>query len=149
MYKRNKNLRDILGSNRIADNKVIKHNNNHHKNNRCQPCNTKQGNLCFKEVLNTSTFKSNQTQRIYKIRHHVNCKSKYVIYLLECIKYGIQYIGKSETQINLRINNHRKDLSKSSSIPVCQHFNNTAHSFTRDAKFIIIEQLKTVDDQKI
>ena len=36
-YKRNKNLRDILGSNRTADNKVIKHNNNYLKNGRCQP----------------------------------------------------------------------------------------------------------------
>ncbi|XP_065051445.1 uncharacterized protein LOC135681083 [Rhopilema esculentum] len=146
-YKRNKNLRDILGSNKISNNEVAISKSRNEKGH-CKPCNTKQGNLCCQQVLSTSTFRSNQTKRTYVIRHKVNCKSKYVIYLLECIKCGLQYIGKSETQVNLRINNHRKDSSKSASIPVCQHFNNTSHNFNNDAKFIIIEQLKSLEGDK-
>ena len=58
------------------------------------------------------------------------------------------YTGKSETQVKLRIYNHRKDANKSTSIPVCQHFNNTSHNFNRDAKFTIIEQLKSFEGDK-
>ena len=61
--------------------------------------------------LRTSTFKSNPTKRTCVIGHRVNCKSKHVIYLFEYIKCKLQYIiGKSETQGNLRIKNHRKRL---------------------------------------
>ena len=146
-YKRKKNLRDILGSNKIVNNEVAK-STGRNDIGFCKPCNTKQGNLCCKQVLCTSTFKSNQTKRTYVIRPKVNCKNKYVIYLLEFLKCKLQYIGKSETQVNLRINNHRKDANKSSSIPVCLHFNNTSHNLNRDAKFIIIEQLKSFEGDK-
>ena len=55
---------------------------------------------------------------------------------------SIQYVGKSETPFNIRLNNHRKDVKRSDSIPACQHFNNNRHEFNRDAKFTVIEQLR-------
>ena len=61
---------------------------------------------------------------------------------MECTKCRLQYIGKSETKLNIRINNHRKDSTKTTTILACQHFNNQTHNFTEHAKFIIIEQLK-------
>ena len=46
-------------------------------------------------------FRSNQMNRIFHIYHNLNCKSKYVIYLLECIKCNRQYFGKPETELTL------------------------------------------------
>ena len=52
-----------------------------------------------------------------KIYHRVNCKSSFVIYLLDLIDNisisatcSIQGSGKSETPFNIRLNNLRKDV---------------------------------------
>ena len=110
-YRRNRNLKDIIGSNTIRDGTVFRKKTTH-KLGMCSPCKSKAGNLCCKHLLETTEFQSNQTNKTYKIFHDVNCKSKMVIYLMECTKCRLQYIGKSETQLNLRINNHRKDSKK-------------------------------------
>ena len=44
------------------------------------------------------------------------------MYLLECKKCHIQYVGKAETDFNLRLNNHRKDVYKADAIIASCHF---------------------------
>ena len=66
---------------------------------------------------------------------------EYVIYLLECTKCKIQYIGKAETEFN----NHRKDVWKPDAIPASRHFSGKNHNFNTHAKFILIEQIRHVD----
>ena len=61
---------------------------------------------------------------------------------MEYTKCKLQYVGKAETELNLRINNHHKDVLKLSAIPAEQYFAQRDHDFNRDAKFIIIEQLQ-------
>ena len=58
----------------------------------------------------TTTFKSQQTNKTWKIFHSTNCKTEYAIYLMECIICNLQYDGKSETPFNIRLNNHRKNV---------------------------------------
>ena len=47
----------------------------------------------------------------------------------------IQYIGKSEPRMNIRINKHRDDVTREDAIQVCQHFTQTTHNFEYDAGF--------------
>ena len=61
---------------------------------------------------------------------------------MECTKCKLQYVGKAETELNLRINNHRKDVRKLNAIPAGQHFAQKDHDFNTDAKFSIIEKLQ-------
>ena len=91
----------------------------------------------------TTTFTSHQTQQTYKILHNTNCRSSYVIYLLQCQKCKIQYIGKTENPFNIRLNNHRHGANNPTedTIPAAKHFS-INHVFNRDAKFTIIEQIK-------
>ena len=42
------------------------------------------GNICCKQVKTTTTFKSQQANKTWKIFHNTNCKTEYAIYLLEC-----------------------------------------------------------------
>ena len=91
------------------------------------------------QVTNTATFRSNQTNRIFKIYHNLSCKSKYVIYLMECTKCKIQYVGKTETEFNIRLNNHRKHAWKASILHASRHFSDKNHNFNTHAKFILIE----------
>ena len=144
-YRRNKNLGDILGQKNLKNGKVIRKQDITGRKGGCSPCHTRNDNLCCKQVQNTSTFRSWKTKKEFKIFHRVNCKSKFVIYLLECTKCGIQYVGKSEWAMNIRINKHRNDVLREDAINVCQHFKQPSHNFNRDAKITIIEELKKKD----
>ena len=63
---------------------------------------------------------------------------------MECKKCKTQYVGKTTTSFNVRLNNHRADAAhpKSNTIPADIHFSKDHHNFTRDASFTIIEQIK-------
>ena len=52
------------------------------------------------QVVNTNTFKSNQTKRVFNIPYHYMPKSMDYVRIL----YDIQFEGKSETSFNFRLN---------------------------------------------
>ena len=141
-FRRNKNLRDIIGQTTLKNNRVVRK-NKHLSPGKCTPCRTRNNNLCCKQVLSTSTFKSQQTQEVFKIFHKTNCRSNFVIYLMECKKCKIQYVGKTDNQFNIRLNNHRHGANNPTedTIPAQKHFS-VNHNFNNDAQFTIIEQIK-------
>ena len=63
------------------------------------------------------------------------------MYLLHCPVCQLQYVGKSETSFNIRLNNHRKDSKNKNPILACKHFQNSNHNFQSDSKFALIEQI--------
>ena len=65
---------------------------------------------------------------------------------MECVSYKIQYVGKYETHLKLRLNNHRKDVNSSKAIPVCNHVKMRGHNFMKHAKFTLIEQLMEISN---
>ena len=140
-YRRCKNLRDIVGSNKFSNNKVVRPRNDHGE---CKPCISRIDCQCCRQLKQTTTFSSKTTYKSFYIRHKKpNCKSSRVIYLMDCLKCGKQYVGKSETPFNIRLNNHRKDVnSMTNTLSVSHHFRQANHSFNQDAKFTLIEQIK-------
>ena len=93
-YRRNMNLKDLLEGDTMESNmKVI---------GKSKTC--KEGNLCYKQLKMTSSFKIDKTNWQYDIYHHVNCKSRNVMCLMEYeLCPGKQYVGKCETSLNIRI----------------------------------------------
>ena len=63
---------------------------------------------------------------------------------MECALCKIQYVGKAKTPLNIRINNHRKDVNNPKSIPSNFHFRKPEHSLNLHAKFTLIEQLSNI-----
>ena len=106
-FHQNKNLRDIIGTKLIESRKVKRKFTNKIQGKRT-PYLANNITLCCKQIVHKTTFRSNQTNRIFNISHNLNYMSKYVIYLLECTKCKIQYFRKAETEFNIRFNNHRK-----------------------------------------
>jgi hypothetical protein len=147
-YRRNRNLGDILGQKTLVNNKVVRK-GQPHQTGGCTPCLSKGDNKCCRQIRRTTKFRSNRTNRSYDIFHKVNCKSKWVVYLMECIICRTQYVGKSEWPMNMRINKHRNDVPRSDSLDVCQHFRNPGHHFDTHAKFTIIEELKQKNRPKL
>ena len=147
-FRRNKNLKDLIGSNKIEKNKVKKIQIQKLKPGKCSPCLMNFRSLCCKQVRKRTTFKSQQTKKICEIFHNVNCASSYVISLMEYILSNKQYVGKAETSFNIRPNNHRKDVKKVDAIMVCKHFEQESHNFNKHGKFIIIDQLTNTSKSK-
>ena len=130
-------------SNTIRDGKVFHKNHETKEPKLCQPCNSKRCLSC-KQISTTNTFQSATTKKSYTIWHDVNCKSSFVIYLLECKICDLQYIGKSEWPFNIRLNNYRHRISSTHTdnlLPCEKHFKLPNHNFATDAKFTIIEKI--------
>ena len=88
-FCRNKNLGDIIGT-KLIENSKVKRKFTNKIQGKCTTCFANSTTLCCKHIASTATFRSNQMNRILHICHNLNCKSKYVIYLLECtnVKYN-------------------------------------------------------------
>ena len=142
-FKRNLNLQEIKGGHTIKNGKVYKAHSKNRKG-KCDPCNTSKPSLCCRQVIDTSTFWSYQTQQLYTIFHKLNCKSKFIIYLMEWALCKVQYVGKVETTFNIGLNNHWKDVNNPKSIPGDLHFRKPGHSFNFHAKFTLIKQLRNI-----
>ena len=110
-FHRNKNLRNIIATTLFENGKVKRKFRNKIQG-KCTPCLGKNRTLSCKQLAIITTLQSNQTKKVFQIHQNLNCKSKYIIHLLECTKCKIQYGGKAETEFNIRLNNHRKGLWK-------------------------------------
>jgi len=62
----------------------------------------------------------------------LSCKSKNLIYLIECKKCGRQYIGETKRQLNERFGEHRRSILNHNQLisptPISEHFNQHGHS---------------------
>ena len=75
----------------------------------------------------------------------MDCQSFWVIYIVECNICRLQYIGKSETGFNLRLNNPRNHIKKRvNSCELTEHFlqNIKSHNFENDLTMKVIEQIR-------
>ena len=84
-FRRKKNLRDIIGTKLIKDGKAKGNLQTKYK------VNVHYAWPTDKSFLQQSLEATKQT--IFQIYQKLNCKSKYVIYLLEFTKCKIQYVG--------------------------------------------------------
>ena len=86
-------------------------------------------------------FSSATTGETFHARVTANCKSKNVVYLIQCNKCSKQYVGETENALHLRMNGHRSDYNrKLPDKPVAVHFNSVGRTFD-DLSVMVIEQL--------
>ena len=89
-------------------------------NSRCKSCNWWKA---------ESGFVSNTTARrkvLTKAGQDVTCKSKNVVYCLECPICGMAYVGETSVQINTRMSQHRANIEgrgKGEDTVMAAHFN--------------------------
>ena len=60
----------------------------------------------------------------------------------------IQYVGKAETALVIRLSNHRKDTKNPNGILACRHFQQQVYSFNNLTKFIIGGNLVNTSSSK-
>lgn len=142
-YRRNKNLREILGQVHISRGKKIIKPKKKERHTGSRACLSSSKNLCCGQLHSTKTFTSETTGETLEILHSLNCRSRNCIYLGFCILCRkTQYVGKSEPPANLRFNTHRHDVKDPSGGAFDHHFALPGHDFNKHARFILIEQIR-------
>ena len=119
-FKRSKNLRDLLVHSRITTPASTITGNTKCTDKRCK---------CCQQTLVCTSFKSWVTGRKYNMRHYITCKTKTLIYLIQCKKCGLQYVSETEKALHMRKNGHRFDIMTCTiDRPVAAHFCQPDHS---------------------
>ena len=74
---------------------------------RCRIC-PEGGNL----QINTNTFMSSITEKIYRMNNKFCCNSQSIVYLITCKTCNKQYVGSTTTKFRLRFNNYKSLFNK-------------------------------------
>ena len=99
--------------------------------------------LCCKVLNPDCNFTSFSTgcKFVFAKTGNFTCKTKYVIYLIMCLKCGVQYVGQTRQQFHLRMNGHRHSIVNGKlGTFLCKHFSESGHSFA-DVSVQIIDHV--------
>ncbi|KAI8477599.1 corticospinal neuron axon guidance through spinal cord [Branchiostoma belcheri] len=91
-------------------------------------------------VRKSKDFHSHRTSRRYNIRAHITCRTKNIIYMIQCKKCGMQYVGETGQTLANRLNGHRSSIKTDKDTPVSAHFNQPNHTVA-DMEVIGLEKL--------
>ena len=76
----------------------------------------------------TTTFASYSTKEKFTIYNSITCTTKSVIYLINCLSCGKQYVGETGGELRQRHRGHRQELKKGHT-PLGKHFNGICTNF--------------------
>ena len=143
-YRRHASLRDLLVHPTLS----------HENSSGQQPSGIKKCN--HPRCLTCSFLQEGQTNYIFfttnearKITDSISCHSKTLIYLIECKRCHLQYIGETKHQLSERFVGHRRSILNhqqlSTTTPVSLYFNQAGHSIN-DVLIILIELIRSKRD---
>ena len=133
-FKRQKNIRDFLIRAKVP-NKL--ESRPQRKIPGMKTC-TKQCHLC-PYILKGKTVKYNDQE--WKLNKTFNCKTENIIYLIECEKCEMRYIGETERSLSERIGEHKTYIrTKKLNQPTGYHFNLPGHSLDQ-LKVTVLERV--------
>ena len=112
-------------------------------------CNKTSCTVCpfIEDGRNQYTFCS--TGQTFKIKSHITCETSNVIYMIQCTKCNLQYIGETKRRLKDRFNEHRRPIINPfcsyTPTAVSRHFLTSGHA--EDHMILIpLEQLYTSRD---
>ena len=136
-FRRSTNLRDILVHAAVKTHQTLGFHSCRDK--RCKTC---------KSALFTNNIKISTTGQIFNIKHSLTCKSFNIIYLITCKKCSKQYVGKTETPLNIRVNNYRCFINTKRKDNLANHFYTNGHTFL-DFQITAIDMISNADTHSL
>ncbi|XP_059176529.1 uncharacterized protein LOC131956122 [Physella acuta] len=67
-----------------------------------------------------------------KIKNHFNCESRNVVYVIQCRRCNIFYIGQTGKRLFDRVSQHLRSINNEDGLPVAKHFNKSGHDLKKD-----------------
>lgn len=114
----------------------------------CVKCENNRCELCL-NIMVADSVTSTANNFTWKINDTFNCNSENVIYLIQCKKCLIQYIGETGTSVRKRMNLHKTHIRTLVPGPVSRHLNSANHKGISDFSFIILQgNFRTTRDRK-
>ena len=138
-YTRPKNIRDRLIKAKIPPNarpkRVIP--GMHRCKDNCKIC----------PYVNTcKVVKATHTDKIVPLSKEYNCKTKNIVYLVQCLKCKDQYIGESKATLEKRFGQHIGYVNNNDQRQATgRHFNSDAHLLS-DMTITVLESINTQDE---
>ena len=140
-FRRSPNLRDLLVTAKLPSNSTNSHPQLPSGSFRCgQNCTT-----CpyISDGQPSYTFFS--TGETYPIKSNLTCNTKNLIYMIQCNRCNLQYIGETKRRLKDRFNEHRRTIdnpnSKSKPTTVAEHFLSSPNHTANDMQLIPIEKI--------
>ena len=91
------------------------------------------------------TLKASATTAVVTINAAVDCRNQNYIYLINCRKCRMQYVGKSTVEFSTRMGQHRRDIiNQNLHKAVGEHFNRKGHKVS-DFECSILEKVLDPD----
>ena len=102
----------------------------------------------FSAFVNQYAFYS--TGQKFKIKSHITCETSNVIYMIQCTKCNLQYIGETKRRFKDRFNEHRRPIINPfcsyTHTAVSRHFLTSGHAAEDHLILIPLEQLHISPD---
>ena len=75
-------------------------------------------------------FSSSVTGECFKLKLRTSCKTTNVIYLIQCSRCGLQYVGETGQPLHTQMNSHRFNIAhgRIDESPVVAHFTSEGHT---------------------
>lgn len=110
-YRRNKNLKDYLVRARLTSQQFLK------------------PTVLFGTFCSLTFVKNRVKKTIFPVRQRFTPQSTNCVYLIFCVKCGIQYVGETKNSISLRMTQHRYNIKnrRERQTPLVEHF--ISHSY--------------------
>ena len=138
-FRRSPNLRDLLVTAKLSSNSA---------NPQLPPGSFRCGKNCatcpyISHGLTTYTFFS--TGETFPITSNLTCNTKNLIYIIQCNRCNLQYIGETKRRLKDRFNEHRRTIdnpdAKSEPTTAAKHFLSSPNHTANDMQLIAIEKI--------
>ena len=137
-YRRPPNLRDLLVRAAFKQQRETYKGNSPCQHPRCKAC---------AHIKTGTVFNSTTTGAQFRVKATADCGTSNVVYLIECRRCAIQYVGETENALRVRLTGHRSDIKhRRIEKPVAKHFSLPDHSM-EDLKLMVIEKIHREDSE--
>ena len=128
-FRRNQNLKNHLVKSRISR-QAQKRGTTPCDKSRCKTC---------PQIMTTHTVTSTTNSRRLRVMATATCLTADIVYLTQCHKCGIQYVGQTNNPLHIRFQQHIRDIKlRDPTKSVSQHYNSFNHT-PRDAKVTVLD----------
>lgn len=103
-----------------------------------KPC---DGPKCLKCPLIVKCSVIKIRDKTYYLNDNFDCNSKEVVYIINCFKCNVFYVGQTGNPIRTRIQGHLGDIVHKRDTSIARHFNASAHDLNVHFRFCPIEHV--------